>query len=172
MSWTEARIDRLTKLWGDGLSCGQIARDLGGITRNAVIGKIHRLGLAGRAEPAKPQRLAHVPRAPKPASVRIVGHATFIQHEGPLPRTAFNARAFEPLPGTESVPFGARGCRWPVEGHGAEMRQCGCEREGAGPYCGTHQRASAAPLKPGSPRTGNELARSLRRYLTGGSVAA
>lgn len=52
MSWTEERVARLAKLWADGLSASQIANDLGGVTRNAVIGKVHRLGLSGRAKPA------------------------------------------------------------------------------------------------------------------------
>ena len=51
MSWTEERVELLRKLWGDGLSAAQVAAELGpGITRNAVIGKIHRLGLAERAK--------------------------------------------------------------------------------------------------------------------------
>src|SRR5674476_1361862 len=49
MSWTDERVALLTKLWADGLSASQIAAELGGITRNAVIGKVHRLGLSGRA---------------------------------------------------------------------------------------------------------------------------
>ena len=48
MGWTDERVALLTKLWADGLSASQIAAELGGITRNAVIGKVHRLGLAGR----------------------------------------------------------------------------------------------------------------------------
>ena len=48
MSWTDERVARLTKLWQDGLSASQIAADLGGVTRNAVIGKVHRLGMSGR----------------------------------------------------------------------------------------------------------------------------
>src|SRR5476649_1611887 len=50
MSWTDERVALLTKLWADGLSASQIAAELGGITRNAVIGKVHRLGLSGRAK--------------------------------------------------------------------------------------------------------------------------
>ena len=45
MSWTDERVELLKKLWADGLSASQIAAELGGITRNAVIGKVHRLGL-------------------------------------------------------------------------------------------------------------------------------
>jgi GcrA cell cycle regulator len=52
MSWTDERVSRLAKLWAEGLSASQIAADLGGVTRNAVIGKVHRLGLSGRAKPA------------------------------------------------------------------------------------------------------------------------
>ncbi|MDG2403983.1 MAG: GcrA family cell cycle regulator [Paracoccaceae bacterium] len=49
MSWTDERVELLTKMWGDGQSASQIAKELGGVTRNAVIGKVHRLGLSNRA---------------------------------------------------------------------------------------------------------------------------
>ena len=52
--WTDDRVTLLKKLWTDGLSASQIAKQLGGVTRNAVIGKVHRLGLAGRAAPSRP----------------------------------------------------------------------------------------------------------------------
>ena len=55
MAWTDDRVEILTKLWGEGLSASQIARELGDVTRNAVIGKVHRLGLAGRASPTRPK---------------------------------------------------------------------------------------------------------------------
>jgi len=68
MSWTDERVSRLSKLWAEGLSASQIAADLGGVTRNAVIGKVHRLGLSGRVKPAggganKPRRKPAAPRA-------------------------------------------------------------------------------------------------------------
>ena len=56
MAWTDDRVEQLKKLWAEGLSAAQIANKMGGVTRNAVIGKVHRLGLSGRATPAKPQR--------------------------------------------------------------------------------------------------------------------
>ena len=61
MSWTDDRVAKLSKLWADGLSASQIAAELGGVTRNAVIGKVHRLGLSGRVKSntgggAKPRR--------------------------------------------------------------------------------------------------------------------
>ena len=62
MSWTDERVELLKKLWADGLSASQIAGELGGITRNAVIGKVHRLGLSGRAKSPS----SSAPRARKP----------------------------------------------------------------------------------------------------------
>lgn len=50
-TWTDERIAELTKLWTEGLSCSHIAKRLGGVTRSAIIGKVHRLGLPGRLEP-------------------------------------------------------------------------------------------------------------------------
>ncbi|MBA2770944.1 MAG: GcrA cell cycle regulator, partial [Sphingomonas sp.] len=54
MSWTEERIDRLKSMWAEGATASQIADDLGGVSRNAVIGKAHRLGLDARPSPVKP----------------------------------------------------------------------------------------------------------------------
>ena len=48
MSWSDERVELLKKLWGEGQSASQIAKELGGVTRNAVIGKVHRLGLSNR----------------------------------------------------------------------------------------------------------------------------
>jgi len=66
MAWTDERVELLKKLWADGLSASQIAGRLGGVTRNAVIGKVHRLGLSGRATSSRSSsprpRRAHVPR--------------------------------------------------------------------------------------------------------------
>jgi len=75
MSWTDERVTTLKKLWLDGLSASQIAKQLGGVTRNAVIGKVHRLGLSGRApprnrrdRPSRPRvrRVRPPPRCPRP----------------------------------------------------------------------------------------------------------
>mgnify|MGYP006316116531 CR=1 FL=1 len=54
MSWTDERIDRLKTMWEKGLTASQIADELGGVSRNAVIGKAHRLGLKSRPSPVKP----------------------------------------------------------------------------------------------------------------------
>ena len=81
MSWTDERVETLKKMWGDGQSASQIAKELGGVTRNAVIGKVHRLGLSNRAgsasattAPAKPEpkekpaTVAAAKPTPKPAA--------------------------------------------------------------------------------------------------------
>ena len=52
MSWTDERVELLKKMWAEGQSASQIAKELGGVTRNAVIGKVHRLGLSNRTAPA------------------------------------------------------------------------------------------------------------------------
>jgi GcrA cell cycle regulator len=93
MSWTEERIERLKKMWADGATASQIADELGGVSRNAVIGKAHRLGLEQRPSPVKPgeekesRKSAPAPSgaAPKPAS----------RAEGPKPGSAQGA----PQPG-------------------------------------------------------------------------
>ena len=58
MSWTDERVETLKRMWSEGQSASQIAKELGGVTRNAVIGKVHRLGLSNRtgAQPAKPMK--------------------------------------------------------------------------------------------------------------------
>ncbi|PCJ08233.1 MAG: GcrA cell cycle regulator [Rhodobacteraceae bacterium] len=71
MSWTDERVDLLKKMWGEGQSASQIAKELGGVTRNAVIGKVHRLGLSNRnstggtksAEPKEKPAVAAKPAA-------------------------------------------------------------------------------------------------------------
>src|SRR6476646_7435111 len=63
MSWTEERIERLKKMWHDGATASQIADELGGVSRNAVIGKAHRLGLEQRPSPVKPGEEKDVKKA-------------------------------------------------------------------------------------------------------------
>ncbi len=86
MSWTDERIDRLKAMWADGSTASQIAEDLGGVSRNAVIGKAHRLGLESRPSPvktgeekgkkAKPAAAPAKAAAPKPAPAPKAAAAT------------------------------------------------------------------------------------------------
>jgi GcrA cell cycle regulator len=64
MSWTDERIDRLKQMWEAGMTASQIAENLGGVSRNAVIGKAHRLGLQSRPSPVKPTDASHAAAAP------------------------------------------------------------------------------------------------------------
>lgn len=64
MSWTEERIEKLTKMWEGGSTASQIADELGGVSRNAVIGKAHRLGLKARPSPVKANEKSEAPAAP------------------------------------------------------------------------------------------------------------
>ena len=77
MSWTEERIDRLKAMWTKGATASQIAEDLGGVSRNAVIGKAHRLGLESRPSPVKAgeekdkkPKAAPAPKVPKPVAAK------------------------------------------------------------------------------------------------------
>ncbi|THH35968.1 GcrA cell cycle regulator [Aliishimia ponticola] len=66
MSWTDDRVEKLKKMWGEGQSASQIAKELGGVTRNAVIGKVHRLGLSNRTGGATSQPKAEAKAKPAP----------------------------------------------------------------------------------------------------------
>jgi GcrA cell cycle regulator len=72
MSWTDERVETLKKMWGEGQSASQIAKELGGVTRNAVIGKVHRLGLSNRVGGKGDEDEAAVaaPAAPAPTPLR------------------------------------------------------------------------------------------------------
>ncbi|HUG60928.1 MAG TPA: GcrA family cell cycle regulator, partial [Methylomirabilota bacterium] len=100
MSWTDERVERLKSLWLEGLSASQIAAELGGVTRNAVIGKVHRLGLSGRTRPqvqsSRPQASARpkgpsrpsAPSAPRPSRPLSIGNVALKADDSPQPRVS------------------------------------------------------------------------------------
>ena len=168
MGWTDERVETLKKLWQDGLSASQIAKQLGGVTRNAVIGKVHRLGLSGRATPSKParpvfkaprpQRAIQAPAAPRRISEPV--HAS--QPQPPqLP-----VRYVDEAPGSATVlTLGAHMCKWPIgDPSSDEFTFCG-RRQSDGPYCVEHARVAYQPAQAKKRSGANELARSLRRYI-------
>ncbi len=168
--WTEDRVGALKKLWLEGQSASQIAKQLGGgVTRNAVIGKVHRLGLSGRATPSQPARAATTFR---PARTRTTPPAQpsaprRIEAVQPAPRpvapTPVVASVAE-LPGTATVmTLGAHMCKWPIgDPSSTEFSYCG-RRASEGVYCVEHARVAYQPqIKRGGKE---ELARSLRRYI-------
>ncbi len=142
MSWTDERIEQLTKMWEGGSTASQIAEELGGVSRNAVIGKAHRLGLKARPSPVKanekpepaPARAAkpvsETPRAPQPAPPRAAPAAA------PAPSTPPPAAAA--APGAPAVPSPKPQQRIVSVGPGGFLRQ--------GP--GDQQ----APIPPAPPR--------------------
>lgn len=87
MSWTDERIEKLTKMWEGGATASQIADELGGVSRNAVIGKAHRLGLKARPSPVKANDKAEAPApAPKPAPKAPASEAPRAAAPAPAPR--------------------------------------------------------------------------------------
>ena len=166
MGWTDERVETLKKLWLDGLSASQIAKQLGGVTRNAVIGKVHRLGLSGRAAPSHPSRPTFkTPRPPRPISMPAP-RARAVEpraHVVPAVRTT----PFVELPGTATVlTLGAHMCKWPIgDPSSDDFTFCGRRSATEGPYCVEHARVAYQPQQAKKKSGANELARSLRRYI-------
>ena len=150
MEWTNDRIDELRRLWGQGQTASRIAELLGGVTRNAVIGKAHRLGLRGRPSPIR--REEGQPAAPRPA--RSTAPATALADELTRETSAPVAEASQPLPPlpAEAPPaphrrpcrrqsrrHGTKACSWPVgDPKQAGFHFCGDEAVPGRPYCATH----------------------------------
>lgn len=164
--WSDDRVASLKKLWLEGLSASQIAKQLGGVTRNAVIGKVHRLGLSGRAAPAAPQRTVFkAPRPPRPtmATPHAPRRAEAAVHQ-PVPLPALREE-----PGTATVlTLGAHMCKWPIGDPSTDdFSFCGARTSQDGPYCQAHARVAYQPQqrKTGKRSDEADLARSLRRYI-------
>ncbi|MGA8616056.1 MAG: GcrA family cell cycle regulator [Xanthobacteraceae bacterium] len=152
MSWTDERVELLKKLWSEGLSASQIAAELGGVTRNAVIGKVHRLGLSGRAKSASSgaprQRKARAPTHMLRIGRSIRGNTAL------APAYDIEAEA-EPELIDNIIPIAQRctildlteaTCRWPVGDPGAgDFFFCGGNTLGSLPYCPHHARIAYQP---------------------------
>jgi GcrA cell cycle regulator len=154
MSWSDERVELLRRLWSEGLSASQIAAELGGITRNAVIGKVHRLGLSGRAK--SPSSAAPRPRKPRaPSQILRVSRPALRGNTALAPMYELD---IEPEPElTENIiPLGQRcsilelsedKCHWPIGDPGApDFFFCGGKTIEGLPYCGYHSRIAYQPL--------------------------
>ncbi|MBP8072139.1 MAG: GcrA family cell cycle regulator [Brevundimonas sp.] len=165
--WTEDRVGALKKLWLEGQSASQIAKQLGGgVTRNAVIGKVHRLGLSGRAAPSQPARATFRPSRPRPAAQPTQAPSAPRRIEAVQPRAVAAPSVPAPmpdLPGTATVmTLGAHMCKWPIgDPSSNEFSFCG-RRSSEGVYCVEHARVA---YQPQVKRGATDLARSLRRYI-------
>ena len=154
MSWTDERVELLKKLWTDGLSASQIAAELGGITRNAVIGKVHRLGLSGRAK--SPSSAAPRQRRARPTHMMRVPRAAMRGNTALATSYAYDHEVeAEPEPIENIIPMGQRRtlleltentCRWPIgDPSGAEFFFCGGQPISSLPYCSFHSRIAYQP---------------------------
>lgn len=172
MGWTEERVSLLRKLWTEGLSASQIAKQLGGVTRNAVIGKVHRLGLAGRATPSRPARRPVRAARPRPISGPSAPRLrTAIP--GGLP--AVSVPQLEPLV-LESgktatvLTLNDRMCKFPIgDPPDADFAFCGRDACGNGPYCNDHARLAYQPSQARRRRT-DQQPDELRRMLRLGAM--
>jgi GcrA cell cycle regulator len=164
MNWTDERVEKLKKLWADGLSASQIAAQLGGVSRNAVIGKVHRLSLPGRAKAGgsvatqRTKRATSAPRAPNyatRAAVRSVTRsagATALKQE--LSVEAVEELDTRPIEDVV-VPISRRlvltelterTCKWPIgDPLQEDFHFCGNDSGESGPYCRYHARLAFQP---------------------------
>jgi len=153
LTWSDDRVEQLKKLWEGGLSASQIAAELGNVTRNAVIGKVHRLGLSGRAKSpssaaprqrkARPER--HMMRVARPASRgnTALAHAFEVELEP------------DPVAYDNVVPISQRlsllelneaTCHWPIgDPASSEFFFCGGKALTSLPYCAYHSRIAYQP---------------------------
>jgi GcrA cell cycle regulator len=168
LSWTDERVELLKKLWTEGLSASQIAGRLGnGVTRNAVIGKVHRLNLSGRvqqqrvAQPRQPRKQREPSLAPRAGgsmpSMPTAGSSAL----KPMMRAETHIRPAtipEPQPlrlvdlskdGRVTIlHLSDKTCKWPIGDPGSE-EFCFCghgPREGS-PYCEYHARLAYQPMQ-------------------------
>ena len=133
VTWSDDRVTTLSTLWLDGLSAGQIAKQLGGVTRKAVIGKLHRLALGGRAAPSTPKVTPHRPRLQKPRALRKTRPAAL------SPSTLEVAVVEGPGLIETLVHLSAHTCKWPIgDPKSATFSFCG--RAAQGRYCDHHER--------------------------------
>jgi len=165
MAWTEERVALLTKLWAEGLSASQIATQLGGVTRNAVIGKRHRLGLTGRAKPSSPPRKAatrkkaaskgaRTPAAsakPKAKPVRtpsVPRKPRVVAQAAPPPPPPLEAKLQADGTFATILTITEYMCKWPIGDPGADnFRFCGRKTDQEEPYCLAHSRVAYQPSR-------------------------
>ena len=175
MSWTDDRVETLKRMWGEGASASTIAKELGGVTRNAVIGKVHRLGLSNRvvggtAEQAAPAAAAAPPAVeprpdprPIPATHSAEPIATPIRGRiipagQPLPpQPSANEISPEALASVREVEKGSarltlmelteRTCKWPIGDPATEdFWFCGLGVQPGKPYCEAHVGVAFQPM--------------------------
>jgi GcrA cell cycle regulator len=169
MSWTEEKVELLRQLWLDGKSASQISAALGaGLTRNAVIGKVHRLGLAGRAKSPTAQSAVcasgavRAPTAVRRAAARpaaAMAGATMVRGNTALAVAADSEYEAQPTRHAEEivVPMSLKVtivdlkesmCKWPLgDPTSPDFRYCGSPAYGGSPYCQHHGKLAYQPVQ-------------------------
>ena len=164
MNWTDERVELLKKLWADGLSASQIAAQLGGVSRNAVIGKVHRLKLSSRgratASPARQKKTQQASSSVKSASRAATVSRSMTTSIGATALQAqFDAEpvARQMLRPVENVvvpisrrlqliQLNERTCKWPNgDPLSEDFHFCGNDSAETGPYCKYHARVAFQP---------------------------
>lgn len=168
MSWTDERIEMLRQLWENGLTASQIADKLGqGLSRNAVIGKAHRLGLKSRPSPVKtgdsagetdaPASTETAPAAAAPAAVvaMAAGDPPAVRKPAP-PRPPVAAQGKSGK--TSLLDLSDKICKWPI-GHPGEpdFHFCGKPSQAGFPYCSEHCAVAYQAQLPRRDRTPRPL---------------
>jgi GcrA cell cycle regulator len=141
MDWNEERTATLRKLWLEGMSASQVARQLGGISRSAVIGKVHRLGITVRDVSARQRSAARTASRPQP-------RARVVRETAPAPRPALRLVEIAEMAPTSSIlGLSTHSCRWPIgnpDSH--DFGFCGREKTARGSYCDDHARGAFRKL--------------------------
>ena len=167
MAWNDERVELLKKLWSEGLSASQIAGRLGGVTRNAVIGKVHRLGLVrpgDHIENEEPSSASTSRPAKAPAAIAAAeAHwrsRGFRSQGNPAVRNLYQLEAEPFVPTVEEldIPLKERrsiatltecSCRWPIgDPQLADFHFCNRDKVPGLPYCEFHARRAFQPPQP------------------------
>jgi GcrA cell cycle regulator len=154
LTWSDDRVEQLKKLWEAGLSASQIAAELGNVTRNAVIGKVHRLGLSGRAKTpatAAPRQR----KAPRPAQQMMRVARPVARGNTALAQVFEVEVEADPVTFDNVVPISQRRsllelneatCHWPVgDPSSPDFFFCGGKALSGLPYCAQHSRVAYQP---------------------------
>ncbi|MEO0612237.1 MAG: GcrA family cell cycle regulator [Pseudomonadota bacterium] len=151
MAWTDERVELLKKYWAEGLSASQIANKMGGVTRNAVIGKVHRLGLSGRATPAKPSRGRAVEAGPAPRPVAekpVPVKPSAPSHPVIEPATVIEPAVLSSGDLTTVATLNRNMCKWPIGDPAKDdFHFCGQPAQQGKPYCTHHANVAFQPAQ-------------------------
>jgi GcrA cell cycle regulator len=161
MNWTDERVELLRKLWSEGLSASQIATQLGGVSRNAVIGKVHRLKLSarGRTTAAQPRAKKIAPATPavkvqtrptRTITATVGATALAAQFDAePVARQVLRPVENVVIPISRNlalIELTERTCKWPNgDPLSEEFSFCGNQSGETGPYCGYHSKVAYQP---------------------------